>query len=550
MPYVNLHSMKSKKNQQKIFQELLDEIIAVAKNFEKAEQLLNEAEAMLKAHSHIKPNALLLVIRANSFYNKGKNDVAIKTINEAITLAEKEQNGSVQAKALRLKVMMLHYKGSLQEAMQCAQKAIVFFHSTGELYEEATCYHSLSIIYNEMGQFDQCIEASEKAIITFKSSGVSEAKYAEAFVNTTVARASMLRRIGITDKLKETFHQLLKSKEFSLSSIYAQSLALNIYAAYLADNKKYKESNKLLYQVVENLKGKSESDHVKAELFLARNMIALKQYDKAIQHLNFVIRFYRANQDTHLLVTLFMLVQVLWAKQDLKALKATLKEIDTIAQKATSDFHLWQYNEEYAKFYETTKEFEKAFKHQQLAHQYELKCVRFDYDKKLESIHQEYTLREKEQQNQILQKDIEMKKQELTLASDFLNQKIALLKELKTFMSNMQKENMQKNEMMKVMNKRINAVINIEHEQQLFREKIEQTANDYTKKIRKKYPQLSLTEAKICSFLRNDFSNKEIANLMVASIRTIENHRYNIRKKLGVKGDENLSILLNDFDIV
>ena len=51
-------------------------------------------------------------------------------------------------------------------------------------------------------------------------------------------------------------------------------------------------------------------------------------------------------------------------------------------------------------------------------------------------------------------------------------------------------------------------------------------------------------ELKVASFLRIHMENKDIANLLYTSVRTIEGHRLNIRKKLGVGAKDNLSTFL------
>jgi DNA-binding CsgD family transcriptional regulator len=51
------------------------------------------------------------------------------------------------------------------------------------------------------------------------------------------------------------------------------------------------------------------------------------------------------------------------------------------------------------------------------------------------------------------------------------------------------------------------------------------------KLLLKKYPNLSLTELKLCALLVLNISSKEIGELTSRSVRTIELTRYNIRKK-------------------
>jgi DNA-binding CsgD family transcriptional regulator len=48
------------------------------------------------------------------------------------------------------------------------------------------------------------------------------------------------------------------------------------------------------------------------------------------------------------------------------------------------------------------------------------------------------------------------------------------------------------------------------------------------------------SELKLCSYLRLNLSTKELAEILNKSARTIENARFSIRKKMGLKPEDNL----------
>lgn len=52
---------------------------------------------------------------------------------------------------------------------------------------------------------------------------------------------------------------------------------------------------------------------------------------------------------------------------------------------------------------------------------------------------------------------------------------------------------------------------------------------------------LSRQEGRVLLLVARGYSNKEIAERMYLSIRTVQNHRYHIGKKLGIAGRGNLS---------
>jgi len=63
---------------------------------------------------------------------------------------------------------------------------------------------------------------------------------------------------------------------------------------------------------------------------------------------------------------------------------------------------------------------------------------------------------------------------------------------------------------------------------------LEEIASSFGHNISKKHVNLTLRETEICNMIRGGLSSKEICNLLNVSDLTIEKHRRNIRKKLGL----------------
>lgn len=76
----------------------------------------------------------------------------------------------------------------------------------------------------------------------------------------------------------------------------------------------------------------------------------------------------------------------------------------------------------------------------------------------------------------------------------------------------------------------------------------ERVNTGFMKNLQKKYPDLSLTEKKLCVFLRLGMTTKEIATIQHISFRAVEQARYRLRKKLSVKKGEDLANFLSQFD--
>jgi len=67
---------------------------------------------------------------------------------------------------------------------------------------------------------------------------------------------------------------------------------------------------------------------------------------------------------------------------------------------------------------------------------------------------------------------------------------------------------------------------------------------DFFKILLEKYPDLSLSELRICAYMRLNLSNKELAQVLKKSVRTIETYRTDIRKKMKLSINENLVLHL------
>jgi tetratricopeptide (TPR) repeat protein len=73
-----------------------------------------------------------------------------------------------------------------------------------------------------------------------------------------------------------------------------------------------------------------------------------------------------------------------------------------------------------------------------------------------------------------------------------------------------------------------------------FENRISTSNEDFYQKLLGVYPDLKPSELKLCSYLRLNLSTKELADVLNKSVRTVENTRFAIRKKMGLGQDDNL----------
>ena len=81
---------------------------------------------------------------------------------------------------------------------------------------------------------------------------------------------------------------------------------------------------------------------------------------------------------------------------------------------------------------------------------------------------------------------------------------------------------------------------------ELLENNIKQIASQFGLKVSTSLTKLSPKEIEICNMVRSGFSSKEIASNLQISLKTVETHRRNIRKKLNIENKEvNLTSYLN-----
>jgi DNA-binding CsgD family transcriptional regulator len=80
-----------------------------------------------------------------------------------------------------------------------------------------------------------------------------------------------------------------------------------------------------------------------------------------------------------------------------------------------------------------------------------------------------------------------------------------------------------------------------------FEENFDLVYENYLKRLGDNYPELNMSDKKICAYIKMDLSSKDMAPLLNMSVRSIETNRYRIRQKLQLGREVNLSDFLQKF---
>lgn len=147
--------------------------------------------------------------------------------------------------------------------------------------------------------------------------------------------------------------------------------------------------------------------------------------------------------------------------------------------------------------------------------------------------------------NEKLQSEIAQKNLELAKNTMAILRKNELLINIKTELDN-QKEELGYRlpaRFYDSLSKLIDHGITSEHEWEMFDHLFDQAHENFFRRLKVEFPDLTASELRLCAYLKLNLASKEIAPLMNITIRGVEEKRYRLRKKLNLPSEQSL----NDF---
>jgi len=159
----------------------------------------------------------------------------------------------------------------------------------------------------------------------------------------------------------------------------------------------------------------------------------------------------------------------------------------------------------------------------------------------------------KELKNQQLQYELRHKSQELASSTMNVIRKNEMLQEIMDSISKVSTEikaNHDTTAILSRLNKmERNIKQNIENDNnwKRFEENFDLVYENYLKRLGEAYPELGVSDKKLCAYLKMDLTSKDIAQLMNMSVRSVEMNRYRLRKKMNIDREVNLGEFLQRF---
>lgn len=141
-------------------------------NYREALSLLDQAEAIYRAHAEVPGLALTLVRRAMAHLNLGNYNASLRDAEEALQLTETAHDLQVShAEAQRAKGLTLLRLGRTRQAVECLERSLALFTHFNETASIPILSMNCGMAYRAMGNYEAAEEAYLKALEIWRGEG-------------------------------------------------------------------------------------------------------------------------------------------------------------------------------------------------------------------------------------------------------------------------------------------------------------------------------------------------------------------------------------------
>ncbi|NPA68097.1 MAG: hypothetical protein GXO50_05755 [Chlorobi bacterium] len=164
-------------------------------------------------------------------------------------------------------------------------------------------------------------------------------------------------------------------------------------------------------------------------------------------------------------------------------------------------------------------------------------------NKKKNNLEKELLKTEKEKLNE----EIKHKTRELTSQALMMLQKNKLLEEILNSLSEIKTTGKETHKEISDLKRRLKYSMHSEKDWKLFKQYFEEINKNFFESLNKINKKITPAEMKLAALIKLRFSIKETASLLNISEGSVKTARYNLRKKLGLKRNDNIYDYLNSF---
>lgn len=166
-------------------------------------------------------------------------------------------------------------------------------------------------------------------------------------------------------------------------------------------------------------------------------------------------------------------------------------------------------------------------------------------DRRIRAMQIRFETHQKERENQQYRQQIEQQERELKRMTTTLATKNNLIRQLHNDILNLKHGTQhQPEQLIDLILTHLQNTRSPTQDWQQFKEEFNQIYPEFLAELARQYPKLTRQELKISALIRINLTSRQIANTLYISKRSVDAHRYNIRKKLNLDPTQSLTTFL------
>jgi tetratricopeptide (TPR) repeat protein/DNA-binding CsgD family transcriptional regulator len=497
----------------------------------------NRAEKIAKAYNNL------------GIFHTKKSDLnnAKKYLLMAINIEKKNSLQKQLASSYRIIAGLYNNKGDLQKSTAYMYKALHIYDSIKDFGGIASCYNNIGILHKQNHDYNKAVNSYLKGLEIIKQNKVKDDKVS-FYSNLSVAYRYLkqydssfyyLRQAISTSKKNLNYSDLADSYLMMSKLLMDQNIQNDSIGYYLDQSFIYaKKTNNTDINTILTTKGK---------WYYLR-----KEYTKAIVELEKGLAY--SQKHHNLIGEQYALYYLYKIRQKTGDYQQAIKDLEYFVDVQDSI----NFSEAQVKINQLQEKFENKKKQIKIKQLEKIKRL----DNKIKwmlyiiilgilsvSVYTIRNLLRQRKRNKLekeeIEKDLKQKNKQLTSQALMMMQKNTLLNDILLSLQEVKNVGLHTQKDINELKRKLRRSMHSEDDWELFKQYFEMVNKDFFIKLKNINQKLTPAELKLCALTKLRFSIKETATLINISPDSVKSSRSTLRRKLGLKRQDNLYDFLN-----
>jgi len=481
------------------------------------------------------------------YLQKKNSNKAKELIQKAIQIEKKQHYSRQLASSYRIIAGIYNAEGNINKSIDYVYKALHIFDSIKDYEGVASCYNNIGILHKQNRAYNKAIKSYLKGLLLVNKHKITHDKVS-FFNNLSIAYRYI-------KKYDSSYYYLQKAINTSQKNNNYYDLSRNYLgmAKLLMDQNLQNDSIRIYLDLSLKVAQKHNLPDIASTLISkGKWYYLLQKYDSANIELQKGLNLARKQHD--LLTQQYALYYLYKSKQKKGAYKEAIKDLEDFVDVQDSI----NFNEAMAKINNLQEKFDNEKKQLKIAQLEKVKSL----DQKIKwmlfiiiagilavSIYIIRRLLKQRKQNRLekerIEEDLKFKNKQLTSQALMMMQKNTLLSDILASLQEVKDVGVNTQKDINELKRKLKRSMHSEDDWELFKQYFELINKDYFTKLKKINTKLTPAELKLCALTKLRFSIKETATLLNISPDSVKSSRSTLRRKLGLKRQDNLYEFLN-----